>query len=155
LKTITKDDVLKLYLSHVHPASTTRAKLSIQMVSQKSRPKKVSAAASNAFEALVREAQLDVNETAWKEVLGQDGLPLVTEFTNYWKQILTSKNGVDHLLDAIPGLVEKHPVDGEGKDTPRPGVTYISDLKEFRASLKRSVDPGPMVQWGDLPISRF
>ena len=124
------------------------------MVSQKPRAKKVSAAASTAFETLVRESQLDVSETAWKESL-EDETPFVTDFTNYWKQTLASKDGVNHLLDAIPELVEKYPVDGEGKDSPRPGVTYISDLKEFRAGLKRSVDPGPMVHWGDLPTSRF
>jgi len=125
------------------------------MISQKPRQKKVSAAASTAFEALVRGSQLDVSETTWKESLENDETPSVTDFTNYWKQVFASKDGVDHLLDAIPGLVEKYPVDGEGQDHPRPGVTYISDLKEFRASLKRSVDPGPMVQWGDLPVSRF
>ena len=145
---------MKLFLSNVHPSSATRSKLSIHMISQKPRAKKVSAAASAAFEVLVRESQLDFSGAIWKESL-EDETPLVTDFTNYWKQVFASMDGVDHLLDAIPGLVKKYPVDGEGEDRPRPGVTYISDLKEFKGGLKRSVDPGPMVQWGDLPSSRF
>lgn len=125
------------------------------MISQKPRPKRVSAAAAAAFESSVRAAEVNVDETAWKESLGSDGNPLVTDFANYWKQIFASKDGTGHLLSAIPGLIEQYPVDGEGKDTLRPGVTYIKDVKEFRASLRKSVDPGPMVQWGDLPTSRL
>lgn len=155
MKTITKDDVLKLFLSHVHPSSVTRAKLSVHMQSQKPRPRKVSPSASDAFEALVREARVEVGETAWKESLGGDGTPLATDFTNYWKQVFASKSDATHLLDDIPSLVEKYPIDGEGKDRVRSDVTYVTDLKEFKASLKSSVDPGPMVQWGDLPVSRF
>jgi len=156
LKTITKDDVLKLFLSHVHPSSATRSKLSVHMISQKPRPKKISAAASQAFGALLREANVDVDENMWKESLGGDGTPLATDFANYWKQVFASKGGdARKLVDAIPELVEKYTVDGEGKDPVRSDVSYIKDLKEFKAGLARSVDPGPMVQWGDLPVSRF
>ncbi|KAF5380968.1 hypothetical protein D9615_004092 [Tricholomella constricta] len=155
LKNVTKDDILKLFLSHVHPASATRSKLSVHMVSQKPRPKKVSAAASQAFETLLREAKVEVDETAWKESLGGDGTPLATDFANYWKQVFASKENAVKLLDAIPELVEKHPVEGEGKDRVHADISYIKDLKEFKASLTPSMDPGPMVQWGDLPVSRF
>ncbi|RDB21223.1 hypothetical protein Hypma_011756 [Hypsizygus marmoreus] len=155
LETATKDDVLKLFLSHVHPSSASRSKLSVHMYSQKPRPKKVSAAASEAFEALLRVAQADVEEMHWKESLGGDGTPLATDFANYWKQVIGSQSAAVKLLDAIPELVEKYPVAGEGKDPVRSDVTYIKDLKEFRGSLRSSVDPGPMVQWGDLPVSRF
>ncbi|KAG5637127.1 hypothetical protein H0H81_005656 [Sphagnurus paluster] len=154
LKTVTKDDVLKLFLSHVHPSSATRCKLSVQMISQKPRPKKVSTAASLAFEKLLRAAEVDIDDAAWKESLG-DGTPLAADFTNYWKQVLTSKDNAAKLLDVIPQIVEQYPVDGEGKDRIRDDVSYIKDLKEFKAGLTPSVDPGPMVQWGDLPVSRF
>lgn len=155
LKTVTKGDVIKLFLSNVHPSSATRSKLSVHMTSQKPRPKKVSAAASAAFQILVREAQVAVDELAWKESLGGDGTPLATDFANYWKQAFASKKNAEHLLETIPGLVEKYPVDGEGQDQARSDITYVTDLKEFKAGLESSVDPGPMVQWGDLPVSRF
>ncbi|GLB34808.1 putative peptidase M16 family protein [Lyophyllum shimeji] len=155
LKDITKEDVLKLFLSRVHPSSAVRSKLSIHMISQKPLPKRVSAAASQAFEKLLRQAQVDVEENTRKESLGSDGTPLATDFANYWKQVLASKDNAGKLIDAIPELVEKYPVAGEGKDPARPGVSYVKDLKQFKAGLTPSIDPGPMVHWGDLPVSRF
>lgn len=156
LKTITKDDLLSVFLTHVHPSSPTRSKLSVHMRSVKPRPKKVSTAASDAFATLVHEAQLDVDQSKWKEYLG-DGTPLASDFTSYWQQVFASKDSVEgkRLLDLIPELVKKYPAEGEGEEQVRSDVTYIKDLKSFKAGLKVSVDPGPMVQWGDLPVSRF
>lgn len=153
LKTITKDDVLSLFMTHIHPASKTRAKLSIHMVSQKIRPKKVSIAASQAFETLVREAFPDIDEKAWKESGENDALNLV-EYGRYWLKILDSDEGRKFLAQ-LPVLVDKYPVDGEGEDRRRSDVTYIEDPKAFKAGLTVSVDPGPFVQWNDLPISRL
>lgn len=156
LKTITKDDVLAAFLTHVHPSSPNRAKLSVHMSSVKPRPKKVSIAASDAFTALVQEAQLDVAQSEWKESLG-DGTPLASDFTNYWKQIFASKDSVEgkRLLDLLPELIAKYPAEGEGEGQVRPDITYIKDLQAFKEGLTVSVDPGPLVQWGDLPTSRF
>jgi insulysin len=125
------------------------------MRSQKPRPKKISPAASREFEGLVRTAQLEVDEAKWKEYLGDDGTPLLVDFLNYWKQILSSKEGGSQLLEALSELAEKYPVPGEGEEHPGSDVTYIQDLKAFKGDLRVSVDPGPMVQWGDLPVARF
>ena len=153
LKTVTKDDVLSLFMTHVHPDSTTRSKLSVHMVSQKSRPKTVSIAASEAFEALVHEAFPDLDEKAWKESVEMDALSLV-DFGRYWLKVLNSDEG-RKLLAQIPVLVDKYPVDGEGEDPRRPDITYIEDIKAFKAGLAVSVDPGPFEQWNDLPVPRF
>ncbi|KAG6833674.1 hypothetical protein H0H87_002870 [Tephrocybe sp. NHM501043] len=155
LKSVTKEDLLQLFLTHVHPSSATRSKLSVHMISQKPRPKKVSVAASQAFDALLRQAGIEVGSEAWKKSLGGDGTPLATDFANYWKQVFETQGNAVKLLDAIPELVEKYPVPGEGKDIPRSDVSYIKDLNAFKAGLTPSVNPGPMVQWGDLPVSRF
>jgi insulysin len=127
------------------------------MRSVKPRPKKVSTAASDAFASLVLEAHLAVDESKWKESLGGDGTPLATDFTNYWQQVFASKDSAEgkRVLDLLPGLITKYPVEGEGEDQVRPDVTYVQDLKTFKAGLKVSVDPGPVNQWGDLPVSRF
>lgn len=146
---------MALFLSHVHPSSRSRSKFSVQMRSQKPRPKRISEAACREFEALVRTAQLEVDEAKWKESLGDDGPPLLAEFLNYWKQILSSKERRSQLLEAITELAGRYPVAGEGEEHPHSNVTYIQDLKAFKGSLKVSVDPGPMIQWGDLPVSRF
>jgi insulysin len=153
LETITKDDVLSLYMTHVHPASKTRTKLSMHMVSQKIRTKKVSLAASQAFETLVHEAFPDVDEKAWKESVESDGLGLV-EFGHYWLKVLDSDDG-RKILAQLPVLVDKYPVDGEGEDRKRSDVTYVEDSKAFKAGLTVSVDPGPFVLWNDLPVSRL
>jgi insulysin len=153
LKTITKDDVLSLFLTHVHPDSKTRTKLSVHLVSQKIRAKKVSLAASEAFETLVHEAFPDIDEKAWKDSVDSDSLNLV-EFGHYWLKILNSDEG-RKLIAQLPRLVDKFPVDGEGEDPKRSDVTYIEDSKAFKAGLAVSVDPGPFVQWNDLPASRF
>ena len=123
------------------------------MVSQKSRPKTVSIAASEAFEALVHEAFPDLDEKAWKESVEMDALSLV-DFGRYWLKVLNSDEG-RKLLAQIPVLVDKYPVDGEGEDPRRPDITYIEDIKAFKAGLAVSVDPGPFEQWNDLPVPRF
>lgn len=125
------------------------------MCSRKPRPKKISAAASREFEAFVRTAKLDIDEAKWKESLGDDGSPLLVDFLNYWKQTLTLKEEGNRLLEVLPELAERYPVAGEGEEQARSDVTYIQDLRAFKEDLAVSVDPGPMVQWGDLPVSRF
>jgi insulysin len=57
------------------------------------------------------------------------------------------------LLQAIPTLVDANPLDVQA--TPKDGVTYISDVKGFKASLKISESGRPLVEWGDLPVARF
>ena len=144
---------MSLFMTHVHPASKTRAKLSMHMVSQKIRTKTVSLAASQAFETLVHEAFPDVDEKAWKESLEGDVLSLV-EFGHYWLKVLDSDDGRKFLAQ-LPVLVDKYPVAGEGEDRKRSDVTYIEDPKAFKAGLTVSVDPGPFVQWNDHPVSRL
>ena len=123
------------------------------MVSQKTRIKTVSLAASQAFETLVHEAFPDVDEKAWKESVESDVVSIV-EFGQYWLKVLDSDEG-RKLLAQLPVLVDKYPADGEGEDRRRSDVTYIEDSKAFKAGLTVSVDPGPFVHWNDLPVSRL
>ncbi|KAJ7723946.1 Metalloenzyme, LuxS/M16 peptidase-like protein, partial [Mycena maculata] len=154
IKDVTKEDVLKLFLSDLHPASPTRAKLSVHMRSQKPRQPRVSSAAAEAFTALVREKNLDgVTETTWKDAPSGDENPQLPDFEKYWSGAVGGTAGGQDLLCMIPDLVARYPVPGESEDAPRPGVTYITDVETFKQGLVASVDPGPMVQWGDLPVS--
>ncbi|KAF9000402.1 Metalloenzyme, LuxS/M16 peptidase-like protein [Cyathus striatus] len=152
LKSVTKEEVLEFFLSHVHPSSPSRAKLSIHMKSIKPRPKKVSNSASLAFEALLHEAKLDVPE-GWREPLGD--MPTLQEFVTYWFDILKDSEGGGKILALLPEIVKKYPVDGEQEDLEKEDAVYIKDVKAFKAGLKVSVDPGALVQWGDLPVSKF
>ncbi|KAF8623490.1 hypothetical protein AX15_006273 [Amanita polypyramis BW_CC] len=154
LKDITKEDVLSLYLSHVHPSSATRAKLSVHMHSQNP-PKRISTEAAQAFSVLVHEAGHEISEADWKEVMGNDGAASPEEFIRHWSGLLGGMDKSKYLFTALPGLVQKYPVEGEGQDIVHPNAHYIQDVKTFKSSLPVSLDPGPLVQWGDLPISRL
>ncbi|KAJ3837999.1 Metalloenzyme, LuxS/M16 peptidase-like protein [Lentinula raphanica] len=154
LKDITKDEIYSLFMSHVHPSSKTRSKLSVQMRAQRVRPKRVSAVAAETFEARVREAGVEITAGAWKESIS-DETPTIEDFQKYWTGVLTSEDRNKELIESIVKLVEDHPVDGEGPDIPRSDARYIGDMKEFRASLQPSEDLGAMVEWGDLPVSKL
>ncbi|KDR81747.1 hypothetical protein GALMADRAFT_58881 [Galerina marginata CBS 339.88] len=150
---ITKNDILQLFLSRVHPSSKTRSKLSVHMISQKSGPKRVSVSAAEAFENLVHEAFPDIDEKAWRSAV-ENNNPTIIEFGQYWLKTLNSEEG-KKLLAQLPDLVDQHFVEGEDEDRPRSNVTYIEDKKAFKQGLTPSVDPGPMVEWNDLPVPRF
>lgn len=125
------------------------------MRSQKPRPKRVSPTAADAFESLVRDAALEVDETAWRETLGEDAPPTVSDFQGYWSKVFEGKAGGEDLLKALPALVNKYPVEGEEEDSVGPDVRLIEDPKAFRGTLQVAADPGPIVQWGDLPPSKL
>ncbi|KAF9566323.1 insulin-degrading enzyme [Agrocybe pediades] len=153
IKSVTKQEVLDLFLTKVHPSSATRSKLSVHMVSQKAPPKVVSASAAEAFESLVHQSFPDVDVKAWRTSL-DNTTPTIVDFGKYWLPILNSEEG-KKLLTQLPALVDKYPIEGATEDQPKPGVTYIEDRKAFKEGLTPSVDPGPMVEWNDLPVPRF
>jgi len=140
-------------MSKVHPSSQTRSKLSVQMVSQKPRPKRVSSAAAQAFEVLLRHAFPEVDEKAWRNVV-EDDTPSVTEFGQYWLKVLNTDEG-KQILGRLPALLNEYPVAGEDEDSKRSDITYIDDQKAFKRSLALSLVPGPLVEWNDLPQSKF
>jgi insulysin len=161
LKSVTKDDVLKLFLSKVHPSSPTRSKLAVHCRSQVPRPKQVSTAAAQAFVDLVRSANVVVDEVGWQEELISDPAPTVNDFEKYWKEFLIEQ-GVkpevaQQLLGQIPSLVEQYPKPGEDEDgaVRRDSVNYIEDAKAFKASLTLSEPPKPLVTWDELMTSKY
>jgi len=121
------------------------------MKSQKPPPRHVSAAAAQAFEALLHESSLGINGAAWRETCGDD-TPKVEAFQTYWAGVLGGKEGGEALLKTIPQLVDKYPLEGEGADPVQDGVVFVEDLKAFRKGLQTAADPGPLANWGDLPV---
>jgi len=94
-----------------------------------------------------------VNEKAWRTSVEEEHTSL-TEFGKYWAEVLNSEEG-ENLLVQLPSLVDKYPVEGEADDRMASNATYIEDMRAFKAGLTASVDPGHMVEWNDLPVSRF
>jgi insulysin len=157
LKNVTKQDILDLFNSRIHPSSPKRAKLAVHLHSQKPRPKKVSSAASQAFEALVQGA--GVATVNGEHTLGTDQ-PSMLDYLKHWHGVLMeggmAPERVKELLTKVPGLVEQYPAEGDDDDSVViKGATYIKDVKAFQASLELSEPGRPLVEWGDLPVSKF
>ncbi|KAF8892443.1 Metalloenzyme, LuxS/M16 peptidase-like protein [Infundibulicybe gibba] len=142
LSNVTKEDVFRLFLASVHPSSTKRSKLSVQMKSQKPQPKRVSVAASREFKSHLQEAGFEIDDVQWTESLGADQIPTLSTFSKYWTDLL----GPGTYIMALPDL---------GEDLRRPDAVYIQDPKAFKANLDVSVDPGPMVYWGIKNRERY
>ncbi|KAG2157510.1 Metalloenzyme, LuxS/M16 peptidase-like protein [Suillus clintonianus] len=154
LTDITKDDVLDLFVSRVHPLGVKRSKLSVQLQSRKPRPPRISATAANAFEALVRASTTFVETSGWKEELADEN-PLATHFAKYWQDALSGVDNYEELMMKIPGLMTQYPVDEEVCDVRTAGVTFIENVQDFKATLEVTELPEPLVEWGDLPLAKL
>jgi insulysin len=156
LKTINKQDVLSLFLNHVHPSSKTRSKLSIHAQSQKPRPKHISRAAAHAFALVVQENGIRVEEADWSSSLFADGEPTEAQFSAYWKNVLAdAPEGMsDRVFVALPHLSERFPAEKDAQGSLAKDVIHINDIQAFKKSLKVSEYPKPLVAW-DVLTSKF
>ncbi|KAJ8522379.1 hypothetical protein ONZ45_g1033 [Pleurotus djamor] len=163
LRDVTKSEVLALFMSHVHPSSPSRAKLSVHMRSQKPRSPKVSLAAAQAFEVLALNAGVPADEaSSWKEALSEDASPISSaDFGKHWVGVFTKlatpipQAKTQELVGEMQALAKRYPVEGEDEDLPRPGVTYFEDVGVFKRSLEVAPDPGAMVEWNDLSAPKL
>ncbi|KAI0053918.1 hypothetical protein FA95DRAFT_1551697 [Auriscalpium vulgare] len=157
LNTITKDEVQALFLSRVHPSSSTRAKLSIHARSQKPPTKHISIAAAEAFVQLAKSEGLPVENIHWKEDLMASGEPTVAEFATFWQKALADSPAEvkQKLLEGVTSILENHPADKDAEGTYKDGVVHIKDVKAFKSSLAVSELPKPLAEWNDLPTPKF
>lgn len=161
LENVTKDDILALFRSNVDPSSSGRAKLSVHVKSQQPRPPKITVAAMEAFAQKVAERGYKVDEQAWKDALTADGDASVEKFAGYWRDaLLAQASTVDpsiaqELTKVVPELMKAYPAADDGSEAVNEGATFVQDPKAFRASLEASERPHPLVEWGDLPTSKF
>ncbi|KAJ3571053.1 hypothetical protein NP233_g3999 [Leucocoprinus birnbaumii] len=154
LPSIKKADILELFQTHIDPSSPTRAKLSVHMIAQKPRTKRVSEAAARAFQEKLHSYGIDPTEWNKNELLS-DEPPTLIEFTKFWTDALAGREDGATMLAEIDQCIAAHPIAGEDVNPTIPNATYIKEAQAFKQSLIRSVDPGPMVQWGDLPVPKF
>jgi hypothetical protein len=117
-------------------------------------PKIITIATAEAFEDVVRNSQLSVDEDGWRwrEELSNGGPPLLDDFVKHWTNSLGEQSGAEQVLQALPHLVEENPVQTE---VALKGVVFVKDLKTFKESLKESDVAGPLVDWGDSPTVKF
>ncbi|OJT08672.1 Insulin-degrading enzyme [Trametes pubescens] len=161
LENVSKDDILALFRSNVDPSSSDRAKLSVHVKSQQPRPAKITVAAMEAFAQKVAERGYKVDEQAWKDALTADGDASVEKFAGYWRDaLLAQASTVDpsiaqELTKVVPELMKTYPAADDGSEVVNEGATFVQDPKAFRASLEASERARPLVEWGDLPTSKF
>ena len=157
LMTVTKQDVLSLFLARVHPSSKTRSKLSIHLQSQKPPEKHVSRVAADAFAGFVHEHDVEIEDVNWSTSLYADGEPIETQFSAFWKEALVRApvEKSDKLFAALPHLLEHFPAQKDAQGSLPENVIHIKDLVAFRNSLKVSEYPKPLVAWNDNPTPKF
>jgi insulysin len=153
-----------VYRTKVDPASPTRSKVSVHLRAQKSKPKKASKDALDAFDARLRSfgALLSDEHSGWRAEVGADGdtEPLANTVVEHWRKRFADSADVpieksDALLADFGRMVDEHPstFDNEGKLAD--GNVLIEDPKAFKATLGVAKDPQPLVEWGDLPVSKL
>ncbi len=161
LENVSKDDILALFRSNVDPSSSDRAKLSVHVKSQQPRPAKITVAAMEAFAQKVAERGYKVDEQAWQDALTADSDASVEKFAGYWRDaLLAQASTVDpsvaqELTKVVPELMKTYPAADDGSEVVNEGATFVQDPKAFRASLEASERGRPLVEWGDLPTSKF
>ena len=157
LTTVTKQDVLSLFLARVHPSSKTRSKLSIHAQSQKPPAKHVSRVAADAFAEVVQEHDIDIEDVDWSASLYVDGEPTEAQFSTFWKEALVGApvEKSDKVFAALPHLLEHFPAQKDAQGSLPEDVIYIEDIVAFRNSLKVSEYPKPLIAWNDNPSPKF
>ena len=157
LRTVTKQDVLSLFLARVHPSSKTRSKLSIHLKSRKPPAKHVSREAADVFAKAVQEHDIDIKDVDWSTSLYAGGKPTETQLSAFWKEALVGApvEKSDKLFAALPHLLEQFPAQKDAQGSLPEDVIHIKDIVEFRSSLKVSEYPKPLVAWNDNPTPKF
>ena len=157
LGAVSKQDVVSLFLTRVHPSSKTRSKLSIHAQSQKPRPTHVSRAAAEAFVQIAHEQGVNLEDADWSGSLYADGEPSETQFATFWKNTLAEgpAGAAEKVFSALPQLTMRFPAEKDATGSLKEDVVFIKDISAFRKSLQVSEPPKPLVDWNDLPIARF
>ena len=152
LRSINKDDVLKVFKTFLDPASNSRSKLSIHMRSQNPSPPKLSDKAAEKFFVALRKAGVVIEEEEFASVCEE--MP-VGQARGYWEEALHEHFHGDsrkshRLLQEFDGLVEKYPQEGYDPVDLQAGgahVVFIKDGAEFRQSLTLSAAAFPVEEF--------
>ncbi|KAG8907980.1 Insulinase (Peptidase M16) [Tulasnella sp. 403] len=155
LETVSRQEVLDLFMRYIHPASRTRSKLSIHMQSQVVPSPKFSLTASNALIATLQSRGLGEAETEFREFSATE--PPVSDVKQFWEKHLKAKPGLSQqvthdLFGTIDTLAKTHPSEADVNDGERLGddVQYIRDIAHFKAGLGVSKAATPVEIYSDF-----
>ena len=152
LKDVKKEEVLSLFVSNVHQSSSQRAKLSVHCISRKPRPKIISSMALLEVDAVLEKHGITL-PIDWMDKLPDANT--VNGTLQVLKEIIKDPAGAAIAEKELATLAEKYPDDSDRHGVLPVGYVAIDDPKKFRDSLQVVEGAVPLVEWGDLPVSRF
>ena len=148
-------------MTYIHPSSPTRAKVSVHLQSRKPRPKKINAEALPVMAELASSRGVSDIPEGWNEELTTEGEALLDAVVTFWKDLLAKENSgvsaeaAESLLKEISAIAGKFPAASQREGAISAGAVVVTDPKALREKLKVSSPPKPVVEWGDLPTSKF
>jgi len=152
LNDVTKEEMLSLFLSSVHRSSPQRAKFSVHCVSRKPRPKVLSSMALLEVDAVLEKHGITL-PLDWMERLPET--TTITGTLEVLKEIIQDQASATIVENELAMLMEKYPDDSDRHGVLPAGYVTIEDPKKFRDSLQVGEGAVPLVDWGDLPVSRI
>jgi len=152
VKDVTKAEVLALFLSSVHQSSSQRAKLSVHCVSRKPQPKKLSSMALLEVDAVLEKHGI-APPVDWMENLPE--ARTVPDTLQVLKELIRDPAAAATIEKQLVALTEQYPDESDRHGVLPAGYVAIGDPKKFRDSLQVAEGAAPLVDWGDLPVSRI
>ena len=152
MKDVTKEEVLSLFLSSVHQSSSQRAKVSVHCVSRKPQPKNLSSIALLEVDAVLEKYGI-TPPADWMENLPETRT--VPDTLQVLKEFIRDPAAAAIVEKELAALAEKYPDESDRHGVLPAGYVAVGDPKKFRDSLQVAEGATPLVDWGDLPVSRI
>lgn len=150
LSKVTKQEVIDLFKTAIHPSSATRAKLSIHLKSQVAPATKFSKEAAKRLVDALRQNGIAVEDSVLE---GDEHLlsDVKTFWTEHFKAIPDFKESTaQELLKTIDALAKEFPSHESTLESLGPQVIPIKDMAMFKAGLTVSKAATPVEIYNDL-----
>lgn len=155
LKKVTRQDVIRLFMAKIHPASRDRSKLSLHMQSQKAPGTRVSYTAALIYLKAVKAKDIYVDEPIFHGFMKTEPpLEFVRSFwAGHFRTLLPdlSQNDAEELIKTLERAVRIHPptnVDDQGRLSE--DAVLVRDMTAFKAGLMMSKAPTPVTLYNDV-----
>ncbi|KAG8912214.1 Insulinase (Peptidase M16) [Tulasnella sp. 408] len=150
LSKVTKKDVIDLFTRAIHPSSSTRAKISIQLKSQIAPATRFSKEASRRLVEALRQKGVPVDDSALE---GDE--PLLSDVRQFWTEQFKSipdfeEATAQELLQTIDTLAKQHPSADSTLESLGSDVIPVQNMAMFKAGLAVSKAATPVEIYSDL-----
>jgi len=157
LRTITKDEVLSLLMTHIHPSSLTRSKISAHFCSQVAPSPRMSLAASAELLKHLKAAGIPVQEGPFNAAAAMQFSVQVNQ--NFWTSFFEKdmpefdKGVAAHLIALMPKLAKMYPHEEPGSAGPvklPENTIFIENIAEFKSTLPLGKASFPVEVYADF-----